>query len=94
MDEPAVTGVITPVLASIVAIPVDPDVHAPEPPSDENVVVPLEQIPCVPLNVPAFGAVVTVTVHVPVDTVGVVLHVPSFAYLLYEVVLVKPAGGV
>ena len=45
MDEPAVTGVITPVELLIVATPVDPDVHAPEPPSDENVVVPLEQIP-------------------------------------------------
>ena len=66
MDEPAATGVIIPVVLLIVATPVDPDVHAPEPPSDENVVVPLEQIPCVPLNVPAFGAVVTVTVLVAV----------------------------
>ena len=37
---------------------------------------------------------VTVTVQVPVDTVAVVLHKPSLAYLRYEVVVVKPAGGV
>jgi hypothetical protein len=60
VDTPAETGVITPVELLIVATPVDPDVHAPEPPSDENVVVPLEQIPCVPLNVPAVGAAFTV----------------------------------
>ena len=50
----------------MVATPVDPEVHVPEPPSLENVVVPFEQMASVPLSVPAFGAVVTVTVLVAV----------------------------
>ena len=61
VDVPAATGVITPVEPSTVATPVEPDVHEPASPFDVNVVEPVEQIPCVPLNVPAFGAVVTVT---------------------------------
>ena len=79
VDVPAETGVITPVDASMVATPVEPDDQDPASPFDVNVVDPVEQIACVPLNVPALGAVVTVTVHVPVDTVAVVLHVPSLA---------------
>ena len=38
----------------------------PKSPLDVNVVVPLEQIACVPLKVPALGAAVTVTVRVAV----------------------------
>ena len=67
IEEPAATGVIAPVLASIVAAAVVADVNAPPLfPLLVNVVVPLEQIASVPLNVPAFGAVVTVTVLVAV----------------------------
>ena len=35
-----------------------------------------------PAIVPPTDTALTVTAHVPVDTVGVVLHVLSFAYLL------------
>ena len=67
VDVPAATGVMTPVEELIVATPVEPDVQAPpEFPLLVKVVEPVEQIPCVPLNVPAFGAVVTVTVLVAV----------------------------
>ena len=67
VDVPAATGVMTPVEPSTVATPVEPDVQAPpEFPLLVKVVEPVEQIPCVPLNVPAFGAVVTVTVLVAV----------------------------
>ena len=66
MDVPADTGLINPE-ASMVATPVEPDVHAPPAsPLEVNVVEPFEHIDCVPLNVPAFGAVVTVTVRVAV----------------------------
>ena len=65
IEEPAATGVITPVLASIVAAAVVADVNTPPLfPLLVNVVVPLEQIAVVPLNEPAFGAAVTVTVAV------------------------------
>ena len=58
---------IAPVLASIVAAAVVAEVKAPpELPLLTNVVAPFEQIASVPLNVPAFGAVVTVTVLVAV----------------------------
>jgi len=51
---PAATPVTTPVEALTVAIPVFPDVHVPPlAPFDVNVVVPPEQIACVPLSVPA-----------------------------------------
>ena len=67
VDVPAATGVIAPVEELIVATPVEPDVQVPPAfPSVVKVVEPVEQIPCVPLNVPAFGAVVTVTVLVAV----------------------------
>ena len=53
---------ITPVELLIVATPVEPDVQAPPRlPSVVKVVEPVEQIACVPLNVPAFGALVTFT---------------------------------
>jgi len=59
--------VIAPVLTFTVAAAVVAEVNAPLPsPLLVNVVVPFEQIASVPLNVPAFGAVVTVTVLVAV----------------------------
>ena len=61
VEVPAATGVITPVESIIVALVSSNDFHfPPTSPVDVNVVVPLEQTPCVPLMVPAFGAVVTV----------------------------------
>ena len=63
LEVPVKTGVINPVEAFTVATPVDPDCQVPPAlPLVVNVTVPLEQSACVPLNVPAFGAVVTVTV--------------------------------
>ena len=62
------------------------DVHVPPAfPLEKNVVVPPEQTFCVPLNVPAFGGAVTVTVlvavallHPPVPvTVYVMVAVPT-----------------
>ena len=62
VDVPALWGVMAPVEASTVATPVLPLVHVPPlSPLVVNVVEPFEQIPWVPLNVPASGAVVTVT---------------------------------
>ena len=64
---PAATPVITPVEAFTVAIDVLPELHAPPLfPFEVNVVVPLTQMFCVPLTVPALGAAVTVTVRVAV----------------------------
>lgn len=64
---PAATPVTTPVEALTVAMPVLPDVHVPPlVPFEVNVVVPLAQIACVPLRVPALDAAVTVTVRVAV----------------------------
>ena len=60
---PAATPDITPVPETTVANPVFDEVHAPPAsPLVVKVVVPLLQIACVPLSVPAFGAVVTVSV--------------------------------
>ena len=42
-------------------------------------VPPLQIVSPVELIVPEVNALRTVTVHVPVETVAVVLHVPSFA---------------
>ena len=62
---PAATGVITPVLASTVATPVFTELNVPpELPSVVNVVVPSEHTDWSPLNTPALGSVVTVTVLV------------------------------
>ena len=67
IEEPAATGVIAPVLTFTVAAAVVAEVNAPPlSPLLVNVVEPLEQIASVPLSVPAFGAVVTVTVLVAV----------------------------
>ena len=67
MDEPADTGVITPVLGSIVATDgVPEDQVPPASPFEVKVVEPLLHIACVPLIVPALGAAVTVTVLVAI----------------------------
>ena len=63
---PAATPVTTPVVAFTVAIPVAPLDHDPPDVVEVNVVVPATQIAWVPLNVPADGAAVTVTVRVAV----------------------------
>ena len=51
----------------IVATPVLPEDQAPPDIEELNVVVPSEHKVCVPLNVPALGAAVTVTSTVLVD---------------------------
>ena len=62
---PAATGVIAPVLASTVATPVFTVLNVPPvSPSLINVVVPSEHTDWSPLNTPALGSVVTVTVLV------------------------------
>ena len=67
VEVPSKTGVINPVDAFTVATPVEPDCQVPpELPLVVNVTEPLEQIDCVPLNVPAFGTAVTVSVLVAV----------------------------
>jgi hypothetical protein len=64
---PAATPVITPEEAFTVAMPTASEVHVPPVfPFDVKVVVPLTQIACVPLTVPAFGVAVTVTERVAV----------------------------
>jgi hypothetical protein len=64
---PAPTPVTTPVVLFTVATAALLVLHAPPlVPFEVNVVVPLTQIACVPLNVPALGAAVTVTVRVAV----------------------------
>ena len=69
-DVPGETAVITPVDELTVATAVVPDVHVPPVlPLLVNVVVPLGQMACVPLIVPALGAAVTVTVLVAVALV-------------------------
>ena len=66
MDEPADTAVITPVLGSIVATAGVPEDQVPASPFEVKDVEPVLHITCVPLNIPAFGAAVTVTVLVAV----------------------------
>ena len=64
---PAATPVTTPVVLFTVATAALLELHAPPlVPFEVNVVLPLTQIACVPLNVPALGAAVTVTVRVAV----------------------------
>jgi len=82
---PADTPVTTPVVAFTVAIPVFDELHVPPVCVELNVVVELTQMFCVPDNVPATGAAVTVTVrvavafeHPPVPaTVYVIVAVPA-----------------
>ena len=65
--EPAETPVTNPVDEFTVATELLLDVQeTPESPFEVNEVVPLTQIACVPLKVPALGAAVTVTVRVAV----------------------------
>ena len=81
--DPDVTTVTTPVVSSIVATASFPLVHAPPLIDEVNVVVPVEQIACVPLNVPALGAAVTVTV---VEAVSFAQPpVPVTMYLISDV---------
>ena len=64
--SPADCGVMRPVDAFIVAIPVSDDDHVPPETVLAKVVVLVEHISNAPLNVPAFGAAVIVTKRVAV----------------------------
>ena len=64
--SPADCGVMRPVDAFIVAIPVSDDDHVPPETVLTKVVVLVEHISSAPLKVPALGAAVTVTVRVAV----------------------------
>ena len=66
VDVPADTAVTTP-LPSIVATPVDAELHEPPVPLVDKVVVPFEHNAVVPLISPASGAAVMVTVLVAVS---------------------------
>ena len=82
-EEPAATAVMTPVDEFTVATAVVPDVHAPPVlPLLVKVVVPLEQMACVPLSVPALGVAVTVTVLVAVALLQP--PVPVTVYVITE----------
>jgi hypothetical protein len=86
---PAATAVITPVDPSTVATDALSDSHEPpEFPLDVKVVVPFEQIACVPLKVPALAAVVTVTVLVAVSFAQP--PVPVTIYLIVDVPAATP----
>ena len=63
---PAETPLTTPVVEFTVATPVLPELQVPPVTVELKVVLPPTQIPWVPLNVPALGAAVTVTVRVAV----------------------------
>jgi len=102
-EVPVKTGVINPVEAFTVATPVDPDVQVPPTlPLVVNVTEPLEQIDCVPLNVPTFGTAVTVTVLVAVAfeqppvpvTVYVMVAVPAATPVITPVLLLTVATPV
>ena len=75
-DDPAPTTVTSPLVSSIVATDGVAELHAPPVTSLLNVVVPFEQIASVPLNVPASGAAVIVTVLVAVAVTDEQLPVP------------------
>ncbi len=84
VDVPAATAVITPLDALTVAMVSSLLVHAPPLlPLDVKVVVPFEQIACVPLKVPAFAAVVIDTVLVAVSFAQP--PVPVTMYLMVDV---------
>ena len=72
VEVPAATPVTTPVDALTVAILVEELVQLPPDTEELNVVVPVVHISSVPLNVPALGGAVTVTVLVAVA----LLHPP------------------
>jgi hypothetical protein len=86
VDEPIVTGEMTPVLELIVATAGLDEAQEPPLTVDVKVDVPLIHIPSVPLNVPAEGAAVTVTVRVAVTLVQ-----PPVAVLVYVIVAVPAA---
>jgi hypothetical protein len=87
---PAATAVTTPVELFTVATPASLLVQAPPAsPFELKVVVPLEQIACVPLIVPALGAVVTVTALVAVSFAH-----PPMPVITYLIVVVPEATGV
>jgi hypothetical protein len=100
---PAVTPLIAPVELFTVAIAVLSELQEPPAvPSLVNVVVPPTQIACVPLNIPAIGAAVTVTVRVAVTfehppvpvTVYVIVAVPAVTPLIAPVELFTVAIAV
>ena len=80
---PAVTPLITPVEGLIVATAGVPELQVPPATVDVKVVVPLTQIACVPLRVPAVGGAVTVT-----SLVAVTLAHPPVPVTLYVIVAV------
>jgi hypothetical protein len=87
---PAATAVTTPEEAFTVATASSLLVQAPPAsPFELKVVVPLEQIACVPLIVPALGAAVTVTVLVAVSFAQ-----PPVPVITYLIVVVPAATGV
>jgi hypothetical protein len=87
---PDATAVITPVELFTVATATSPLVHTPPAsPLVLNVVVPFEQIACVPLSVPALGAAVIVTVLVAVS-----FEQPPLPVTTYLIVVVPAATGV
>jgi hypothetical protein len=89
VTAPVPIGVTTPVDVFIVALSGFPLVHEPPETLLLNVVVPFEQIACVPLNVPATGAAVTVTVLVAVS-----LLQPPLPATMYLIVVVPAATPV
>ncbi len=80
---PAVTPLITPVEELIVATAGVPELQVPPVTVEVKVVVPLTQIACVPLRVPAVGGAVTVT-----SLVAVTLAHPPVPVTLYVIVAV------
>ena len=78
---PAVTPLITPVDALIVATAGVPELQVPPDTVDVKVVVPLTQMACVPLKVPAVGGAVIVTA-----TVAVTAEQPPVAGVVYVTV--------
>ena len=83
IDEPADTTVIAPVELFIVATASSPLIHIPPLTVEVNVVEPVSHIACVPLNVPALGAAVTVTT---VDAVS--FAQPPVPVTIYLIVVV------
>ena len=75
MAVPAATPVISPVVLLIDAIAVLLDVHAPPLCDELNVVLLPIQVVCTPLNDPAVGTPVTVTLRVAVYVLPQVVNV-------------------
>ena len=85
---PVPIGVINPVEEFIDALSELPLLQLPPLVVELNVVVPFEQIACVPLSVPATGAAVTVTVLVAVSLLQPPL--PATTYLIVVVPAATP----